>query len=36
MARFYLHLFNGGGVVEDEEGTELADLRPPGRRRWKA
>jgi hypothetical protein len=26
MARFYLHLFNGGEVVEDEEGTELADL----------
>jgi len=25
MARFYLHLTNGGGRAPDEEGVELAD-----------
>lgn len=25
MARFYLHLTNGGGPAPDEEGVELAD-----------
>ncbi len=25
MARFYLHVCNGGGFVEDEEGVELPD-----------
>ena len=26
MARFFLHINNGGGYVEDPEGQELADL----------
>jgi hypothetical protein len=26
MARFYLHINNGGGYAEDPEGQELADL----------
>jgi hypothetical protein len=26
MARFYLHIRNGGGFVEDLEGQELPDL----------
>jgi hypothetical protein len=26
MPRFYLHVCNGNGFVQDEEGQELADL----------
>jgi len=26
MARYYLHINNGGGYSEDSEGQELADL----------
>jgi len=26
MPRFYLHVCNGSGFVEDEEGVELADV----------
>ena len=26
MARFFLHINNGGGYAEDPEGQELADL----------
>ena len=26
MPRFYLHICNGSGFVEDDEGQELADL----------
>lgn len=26
MQRYYLHLFNGVGLANDEEGVELADL----------
>ncbi|MEA3014609.1 MAG: hypothetical protein QOD42_3154 [Sphingomonadales bacterium] len=27
MARFYLHVINGGGRAPDEEGVELADAQ---------
>jgi hypothetical protein len=32
MPRFFFHVRDGGQLIRDPEGTELADLRPRLRR----